>query len=169
MDSRVPKLIFLFLALYAAAHFSSVYPQLPGTVASHFSSRGAPNGWQTKEAFFGVLVALSVLAALIGFAVPKLIAALPAQLINLPNKRYWLAPAHLAETSEFLSNYFAWFACAIYLTMIFAFDYAIQGNLHPEKPPDPAPMWYVLAGFVTFVLLGTIRMLAKFLRPPSEP
>ena len=169
MDSRVPKLIFLFLALYAAAHFSSVYPQLPGTVASHFSSRGAPNGWQTKEAFFGVFVALSVLAVVIGFAVPKLIAALPAQLINLPNKRYWLAPEHLAETTEFLNNYFAWLACAIYLIVVFAFDYAVQSNLHPENPPDPARMWYVLAGSVALTLLGTIRMLAKFLRPPEEP
>jgi uncharacterized membrane protein len=169
LDSRVPKLIFVFLVLYAAVHFSSVYPQLPGMVASHFNSRGAPNGWQTKQSFFGVFVTVSVLAVVIGFGMPKLIAAVPAQLINLPNKRYWLAPRHLAETTEFLSNYFAWFACAIYLTMVFAFDYAIQGNLHPENPPDPARMWYVLAGFVTFALLGTIRLLAKFLRPPPEP
>ena len=169
LDSRVPKLIFGFLVLYAAVHFSSVYPQLPGMVASHFNSRGAPTGWQTKQAFFGVFVAVSVLAVVIGFGMPKLIAAVPAPLINLPNQRQWLAPEHLAETTEFLSKYFAWFACAIYLTMFFAFDYAIQGNLHPENPPAPRRVWYVLAGFFSFALLGTIRMLAKFLRPPSDP
>ena len=169
MDSRLPKLIFVFLVLYAVVHFSSVYAQLPGVVASHFNSRGAATAWQTKEAFFGVFVAVSVLAAVIGFGMPRIIAAMPAPLINLPNKRYWLAPEHLAETTEFLNNYFAWFACALYLIMVFAFDYAIQGNLHPENPPDPRRIWYVLAGFATFALLGTIRMLAKFLRPPQEP
>lgn len=167
MDSRWPKLIFVFLALYAAVHFSSVYPRLPGLVASHFNSRGAPSGWQTKEAFFGVFVGVSVLVAVIGFGVPRIIAAMPAQLVNLPNKRYWLAPEHLAETTEFLNSYFAWFACAIYLTMVFAFDYAIQSNLHPENPPGPARMWYVLAGLLAFMLSGTIGMLAKFLRPPQ--
>lgn len=169
LDSRLPKLLFVFLALYAVVHFSSVYSQLPGVVASHFNGRGAPSGWQTKEAFFGVFVALSVLAGVIGFGMPRMIAAMPAQLVNLPNKRYWLAPEHLAETREFLNNYFAWLACAIYLILVFAFDYAIQSNLHPENPPDPARMWYVLAGFVAITLLGTIRMLAKFLRPPEEP
>lgn len=169
LDSRLPKLLFVFLALYAVVHFSSVYSQLPGVVASHFNGRGAPSGWQTKEAFFGVFVALSVLAGVIGFGMPRMIAAMPAQLVNLPNKRYWLAPERLAETTEFLNNYFAWLACAIYLILVFAFDYAIQSNLHPENPPDPARMWYVLAGFVAITLLGTIRMLAKFLRPPEEP
>jgi len=67
-----------------------------------------------------------------------------------------------------LNNYFAWFACAVYLILVCAFDYAVQNNLHPENPPDPARMWYVLAGFITFTLWGTIRMLAKFLRPPEE-
>ena len=168
MASRLPKLLFVFLALYAVVHFSSVYSQLPGVLASHFNGRGAPTGWQTKQAFFGVFVAVSVLAALIGFGMPMIIAAMPAQLVNLPNKRYWLAPERRAETTEFVNNYFAWLACAIYLILVLAFDYAIRSNLHPENPPDPARMSYVLAGFVALTLLGTIRMLAKFIRPPEE-
>jgi hypothetical protein len=104
----------------------------------------------------------------IGFGVPRIISAIPAQLINLPNKSYWLAPEHLAETEEFLSAYFAWFACGIYLMMIFTFDYAIQSNLHPENPPNPARMWYILAGFLLFTFAWTIRMLAKFLHPSED-
>lgn len=168
MDSRLPKLIFALLVLYAAVHFSYYYPQLPGVVASHFDGRGGANGWQTKSAFFIVFVGVSVLAVVLGFGVPKIISVLPAQLINLPNKRYWLAPEHLAETTEFLSAYFAWFGCGIYLIMIFTFDYALQFNLHPENPPSPARMWYVLAGFLLFTVVWTIRMLAKFLRTPQN-
>lgn len=168
MDSRLPKLIFVLLVLYAAMHFSYYYPQLPPVVASHFDKHGVPNGWETKPAFFGVFVGVSVLAVMIGFGIPSMISALPVQLINLPNKSYWLAPEHLAETTEFLKAYFAWFACAIYMIMILTFDYAIQSNLHPENPPNPARMWYILAGFLIFTAAWIVRMFAKFLRPPQN-
>jgi len=164
----LPKLIFVLLVLYASIHFSYYYPQLPGVVAPHFDGRGAPNGWQTKPAFFVVFVGVSVLAVVIGFGIPQIITVLPAQLINLPNKRYWLAPEHVAETTEFLTAYFAWFACAVYLVMILTFDYAIQSNLHPQNRPDPARMWYILAGFLLFVLFWIVRMLAKFFRTPEK-
>ena len=168
MDSRLPKLIFVLLVLYAAVHFSNLYPQLPDVVASHFNARGAENGWQTKQAFFSVFIVVSVLPIVVGFGVPRIIAAVPAQLINLPNKQYWLAPEHRAETMAFLDAYFAWFACAIFLIIILTFDYAIQSNLHPENPPNPARMWYVLVGFLLFTLVWVVRMLARFLRPPSD-
>ncbi|HEX4545156.1 MAG TPA: DUF1648 domain-containing protein [Candidatus Acidoferrum sp.] len=168
MDSRWPKLIFVLLVLYAAVHFSYDYPRLPGVVASHFNGRGVANGWQTKSVFFTVFVGVGVLAAVVGFGIPRMIRALPAELINLPNKQHWLAPEHLAETQEFLSTYFAWFGCAVFLIIILTFDYAIQHNLHPQNPPDPARRWYILAGFVLFTLIWTIRMLAKFLRAPAD-
>jgi uncharacterized membrane protein len=168
MNSRLPKFLFVVMALYAAIHFSHSYSQLPDVVASHFDGRGMANGWQTKSAFFWVFLSVSVLAAVLGFGIPRIIAAVPAQLINLPNKRYWLAPEHLAETMEFLNSYFAWFGCAIFLIMILTFDYAIQFNLHPENRSDPARMWYILAGFLAFVVIWIIRMLTKFLRVPRD-
>jgi uncharacterized membrane protein len=163
----LPKLIFALLVLYAAIHFSYYYPQLPGVVASHFDGRGTPNGWQTKPAFFIVFTGVSVLALAIGFGIPRIIKALPAQLINLPNKQYWLAPEHLAETQEFLGKHFAWFGCAVFLIIILTFDYAIQNNLHREHPPNPARMWYILAGFLLFTLVWTVRLTTKFLRSPE--
>lgn len=77
MDSRLPRLIFALLALYAGVHFSAVYPQLPGAVASHFDGRGAANGWQTKQAFFSVFAGVTVLCVLIGFGLASLIGAMP--------------------------------------------------------------------------------------------
>ena len=169
MDSRLPKLIFVLLVLYAAVHFYYVYPQLPPVVASHFDARGVANGWQPKSAFFVVFVAVSVVAVVVGFVIPRILTVLPTQLINLPNKQYWLAPERIAETQQFFSGYFGWLGCALYLLMIFAFDFAVRSNLHPENPPDGTRFWYVLGGFLLFSFLWSILMMAKFLRPPSQP
>lgn len=167
MDSRLPKLIFVLLALYAAVHFASVYPELPGVVASHFDGRGRPNGWQTKQAFFAVIAGMTILCVLIGFGLASIIGAIPIQLINLPNKRYWLSPERRDETLEWLKAYFGWFACGIYLVMIVFFDYAAQSNLHPDHPPGTARLWYTLGGFLMFVIAWLARMFTKFLRPPE--
>ena len=169
MDSRLPKLILALLALYAAAHFSALYPHLPSVVASHFDGRGVPNGWQTKQAFFTVFSGMTVLCVLIGFGLASIIGAVPIQLINLPNKRYWLAPEHRDETLEWLKAYFGWFACGIYVVMIVAFDYAAQSNLHPDHPPGVARLWYTLGAFLMFVIVWLIRIFAKFPRPPQQP
>ncbi len=164
-DARLPKVVFAVLAVGAAIYFSTYYAQMPDVVASHFNGRGVPNGWQTKPSFFGLLAAVSVLIAIIGFGIPRIIASVPPQLINLPNKQYWLAPEHLAETMAFLNAYFAWFGCAVFLIMILTFDYAIQSNLHPDHRPDVSRMWYILAGFLVFMAVWLARMFARFSRP----
>src|SRR5260370_9832489 len=107
-DARLPRLLFVVLAVGAAVYFSSYYPQLPDVVALHFNGRGVANGWQSKPAFFGLFVAMSVLAAAVGFRIPRIIATFPLQLINLPNKRYWLAPPYPAVA---MVLFVAFFAC----------------------------------------------------------
>jgi len=168
MDSRLPKLVFALMAVYALLRFSSAYAQLPDRVASHFDAHGNANGWQSKPAFFVAFVMVGVLAAAIGFGLPRIIAAIPAELINLPNKKYWLSPEHVAETQEFLSNYFAWFGCALFFIMIATFNYAIESNLHPDNRPDISRLWYILAGFLVFVVVWSVRMIAKFSRPQGN-
>src|SRR5467141_4664196 len=167
-DARLPKVVFAVLAVGAAIYFSTYYAQLPDVVASHFNGRGVPNGWQTKSAFLGVFIGVTALAAVVGFGIPRIVATLPPQLINLPNRRYWLAPEHLAETLKFLGAYFAWFGCAVLLIMILTFDYAIQSNLHPNNRPDISRMWYILAGFSPFVVVWIVRMFAHFNRLPQD-
>lgn len=168
LNSRLPKLIFVLLALYAGVHFSDLYAQLPNVVASHFNARGTANGWQTKQAFFQVLVGVSLLAAALGFAIPQIIGRIPMQFINLPNKDYWFAPEHREETLEWLKAYFGWLACGIYLVMILAFDYAAQSNLHREHPPDVARLVFTLIGFSAFVGVWLVRMFARFSHPPQR-
>jgi uncharacterized membrane protein len=168
MQSRLPKLLFLVLAAYAAIHFSSYYSQLPGVVASHFDARGAANGWQTKSVFLGFFVGAVALASVLAFGVPFIVSRTPAKLINLPNKDYWLAPERRTSTIAFLGRYFAWFGCAALAVVSSSFDYAIRQNLHPVAHLDPPAIVYVLAGFLVFTALWLIRLLTYFTSHPGS-
>jgi uncharacterized membrane protein len=164
MNSSFPKLCFVLLALYAAIHFSLYYPQLPDVVQSHFNSQGSANGWQTKAVFFFFFLGATVLATVIAFAIPAIIRSVPTEIINLPNKNYWLSLEHRAASFEFLSAWFAWLGCAIFLVIIFTFDYAVQSNLHPDHRLNPTHFVYVLVAFLAFTFISIIRICLRFSR-----
>ena len=163
-DSRLPKLAFALLVLSALVYFSWLYPQLPEVIQSHFNANGQPNGWQPKSVFFEFIAGITVLAAVVGFGVPQIIKAVPAELINLPNTQYWLAPDRAAETLEFFSASFAWFGCALYVMLLFACNYALESTLHPDRRLDPSAMWIPLVLFGAFVIIWGIRMTLRFAR-----
>jgi uncharacterized membrane protein YphA (DoxX/SURF4 family) len=66
-----------------------------------------------------------------------------------------------------LNGYFAWFGCALFAVTLLTINFALQANLHPDRRPDAAPMWFVLAGFLAFAILGTVRIFKRFGRPPE--
>lgn len=169
MNARLPKGLFLLLAVCASIYFAHYYPRLTGVVASHFDRHGIANGWQTKQGFFDLFVAMTLLSAFFVFGIAKIIALMPRQLINLPNKEYWLGPEQRAASMEFLSAWFAWFGCAVYGVIILAFDYAVQTNLRSPYGPDRARLWYVLVLFAAFTLFWAIRFFSRFGRLPPRP
>jgi uncharacterized membrane protein len=169
MNARLPKGLFLLLAICASIYLAHYYPRLPRVVASHFDQHGFANGWQTKQRFFELFAGMTLLSAFLVFGIPTIIALMPRQLINLPHKEYWLGPERQTASMQFLSTWFAWFGCAVYAVILLAFDYAVQTNLRSPYGPNPARLWYMLVAFAVFAVVWTIRLFGRFGRVPGNP
>jgi uncharacterized membrane protein len=166
--AHLPNAVFGLLVLAAAIQSWIYYPRLADPVASHFGGRGIPNGWQSKPVFFAFYFGAFLLAAGIGFGVPKLIAAVPVSLLNLQNKEYWMAPERRAETLAYFENAFAWFACATAFLEFTAFELALRANLEPAHKFASGLFIVVLVSFLFFVAAWIARLILHFSRIPQK-
>ena len=162
---RIAHSAFAVTAVVAAVESALDYPQLPARMASHFGSSGAANGWMTKQAFFAVYAAIIVLCALVGFFAPRKIETTSPARINLPNKEYWLAPERREATFAYFRTSFAWYSCALLVTLVLAMGLAIQANF-TSPPRMPAGSALTIVGaFVLFNLLWVLSMFRRFSTP----
>jgi uncharacterized membrane protein len=156
--------MFLFLAgLLMMAYY---YPQMPERMASHFAADGRANGWQSREAFFALMLMVTSTSAIVGFLAPRQIAARSNARINLPHRDYWLAPERREETMRIISATMAWFACGIVFVLISGTFLALEANLAPDHQFNSRAMLAVLVGFLGGLLSLLVRLVRHFQKVP---
>ncbi len=86
------------------------YFLLPGEVAIHFNAAGQPDRRASRDWHVALM-------GLIGLALPLLlllvfwsIRYLPAGIVNIPHREYWLAPQRRSETADRIFELGLWFA-----------------------------------------------------------
>lgn len=166
-NSGLPTLIYALMASTGLLYFSSLYPRLPERMASHFNANGVATAWMPKSGFFVIFLVVIVAASVPVFLVPKSMAKLPNDKINLPNKEYWLAPERRAETIEYLGNQMGWFGCALLALLFCAFYNAVAANLRPIHTFDSGSFYVALGAFFAFLIVWLVRLLSHFARVPD--
>ena len=164
-DAKIPRILIVLLVLSASVHFLTLYPQLPERMASHFSVTGVPNGWMSKTSFFVLFPVIAIVLIVVSVAVPKTIAVLSPEYVNLPNKEYWLAPERRAGTAKYLEGALTWFACMLLVLLLFGMYSAILANLHPDRGFNSTFFLAGLGFFAAFLIAWLIRLFAHFGRP----
>ena len=95
---RTALTIFLGLFVLSIAHAVYYYPQLPDIVASHFGSAGKPDAWSSRHVFVGIYLFSVIMTGLIFLGLAYGMRSIPDNLINLPNRDYWLSQdTHLLQ------------------------------------------------------------------------
>lgn len=93
-------LVTLSLGLIAGVAGSAAW--LPERVATHFSGSGQPDGWMTRSGYLWFITAFNMGITAFMVIIFYVIRFMPASLINMPNKAYWLSPERRPYTNEVL-------------------------------------------------------------------
>lgn len=143
------------------------YPQLPTQLASHFDAGGRPNGWSSTSSYFAVQGFVVLMLALCFGALPRWIERAPANLVNLPNKDYWLAPERRTATLARIASALTWFGCVALILIIAVTSLVIDFNLGRDRVLPAASIWALLGGIGVCAAVLILRLLYLGRRPPG--
>ena len=165
---RYRPLAFLFVMLLIAvcAGVAGTSGALPERVASHFVAASLADGYMARNAYRIFMLAF-------GFGLPLLVVALigwlprrAPNLINIPNRDYWLAPERRVATLAALD------ACALWLGCLLI---ALAGGVHwliiranTVDPPrlDNGLFVTLLGAFVACLACWIFVLLRRFRKIP---
>lgn len=91
------QLVYGCWLLGSAGHLASVFV-LPDRVAMHFDLNGTPNGWGSVERHVALMIGLQTFMLLLIDVLPWIVRKVPSEMINIPNREYWLASERREET-----------------------------------------------------------------------
>ena len=148
---------------------STVFPELPDSLASHFAADGAPDRWTDKPRFFRLSGVLVAVVSLIALGLPQLCTRIPGSWFNLPNRSYWLAPERAEATRASVGNYLSWIGIASLVLCALVLEMVYEANLSDEVRLD-GPMGWILGAYFGFWLAWIVLLLRRFRMPSSaEP
>ena len=114
-SQRIALFAAAAIALLAVAQNAWYWGQLPDRVATHFNLEGTPNDWMTKTNATIVMCGFQVGMPFLLMAVTLLAARLPAAMVNIPNREYWLHPDRHASSMRYVQTFMNWIAVAFAL------------------------------------------------------
>ncbi|HEX7669220.1 MAG TPA: DUF1648 domain-containing protein [Polyangiaceae bacterium] len=154
----VPRIVTLVIVLLAAARVATVWPNLPLEVASHFGAGGEPNGWMSREQFFGTMAAIGGGVSALLLLLPLVLAVIPTKFINLPNREYFLADDRRDATIARLGSLMAWLGVSTTALIALVLELSIQANLKP----GPLDNGIFLLGMGVYLLSIVVTLVATY-------
>ena len=163
-----------FLLLAALAVLSVVQAawlqfHLPALVATHFNAAGQVDGWMSRAYFLRYELSFTVGTFAVFVALAFLAAVLPAGLVNLPHKDYWLAPERSADTRRRLAGMILASGCGAEAFFIFLHQQLYLANQRADHRL-PVAAGVTIAVALVLVAGPVLGPLWRFGRPrPRVP
>lgn len=156
-----PRFWLILGALACAVHLGANYPALPERVASHFGPNGQADGWMSRSAIAVFQLGLTGFMAVLFLGISKLIQVLPTDIINLPNREYWLAPARRAATIEVLGAEMARFGTVMMMFLLGVQEAMFRANI--TQTNRLGPLFFIcLFGFLGYTAIWLFGFYRRF-------
>jgi uncharacterized membrane protein len=159
---RLPLIVLAAMLFVFVTVLLSTSSLLPNTVATHFDAAGQPNGWMPRQGAVLVmgLTGLGLPLLLVGSA--WLVRVLPARMINLPHRQYWLASERRFETFQWLRWFLLWVSCleTAFLTAIHVM--IVLANRAPAGTLSSPLMYTTIAVFISGLALLSVKLFQHF-------
>jgi hypothetical protein len=164
---RLPLTVLALSCVGFVAYVLLTMEQLPPRVASHFNGQGIANGWMTRSTHICWMIGF-------GIGVPGFIVALLSILrlfggtgLNIPRRKYWLAPERRQATFDFMITRAAWLACAFVVFSAGLHRLIIAANTrHPAFLPNQQS-WLLGGLMLAAIAVWAISLVLHFLRSPD--
>ena len=165
---RLGNIFFLVIILLCGIETARMWMTAPAQMAAHFDAQGIPNRFAPKEQLFAFQIQLELMMVGLGTLLQILLRAVPANLMNIPNRAYWLAPERRKETVERVSSFSGILFGFILLTVQAAFEITIAANLQTPIVFNAPLMLFFIAGDFFAILILLAWLMWSFRIPSSE-
>ncbi len=162
---QIGLLVLLYVCFGASLFLSA--SMLPDRVATHFDASGQPNGWMSRSTHLIFIILFGLLFPITLMSVCWAARFLPARLINIPHREYWLAEERRAESVSYLAWHSVWFGC---LAVAFVTGLHWSIVISNRRQPVELPIEWVLGIALPF-LVGVatwVFVLYRHFRAPKS-
>ena len=155
---------YALLLVVGAADLAWLYPQLPEHLATKFGAGGGAIGWSSRANW------LTVHLLSVGFTTALMVGLrfglrwIPASLVNVPNRQFWLAPERADQSRALLGDFILVMGLAILGFLIGLQHLTLSANLLAE-PRLGNGFWVVLGLYLAATAGGIAWLYWRFRRP----
>jgi uncharacterized membrane protein len=157
----------LIVAALAAAAYIYVFvtsASLPDVAATHFNVHGEPNALSSRNSYRGFMAFLILVIPLMLAGLPILFARRWPQLLNIPNRNYWLAPERIDDTMSALGARTALLAAATIGLQCFVHRLVLAANAADRPELDQRTLLIGLGIFAAFMIGWIVSLYRRFRR-----
>lgn len=133
-----------------AAYF---YPKLPDKIATHYGTDGASDNFSDKKTALIINIALISLMSAIFYGLSWLMKKVPDNLINIPNKAFWLSPENKPLMMKIISAFGIRIGIVTELFLLMLFQHIYSMNLS-ESRLNNRNFWIGLLAY--FAIIGLL-------------
>lgn len=141
-------------------------PHLPEEVASHFGANGQPDGFTSKWSYLSMMISMKIGMMLMLGLLGYFIRYMPASMINIPHRDYWMHPDRRAATMRDteLTLLAIGIGTGLFLNGISHLTYL--ANAGGTRLPM-VPFAIMMAAFLAFVAVICVRSFRRYGRVPG--